>query len=191
MNIFLLGLVIFFIPHLYSAFRSREEGRDRRKNMGENKYMGLYSVVALIGFVLMIKGFGDMRPSQVLYEAPSWGFHANTLLTPIALILFIASQFPAGHIKKRLKHPMLVSIKLWALGHLLSNGELNSVILFGAFLAFAVIDRIRVKRRGDMGAANAVATAKWDVIAVILGVSVTVLFVFYAHPKWIGVPVMP
>ncbi len=191
MNIFLLGLAIFFVPHLFSSFRDRSDGKDLRRKIGYNTYMGIYSVITLVGLVLMIKGFGEMRPAQVLYEAPSWGMHLNLIFSFLALIFFIAANFPTGHIKKTLKHPMLVGVKLWAVGHLLSNGELNSVMLFGAFLAYAVIDRIAVKRRGDLGPVAKTPHAKWDILSVTLGVFVTLIFVYYVHPNWIGVPVLP
>ena len=85
---------------------------------------------------------------------------------------------------------MLVGIKLWALGHLLSNGELNSVILFGLFLAYAVIDRIAVKRRGDFGPVGVKADAKYDILSLVIGGAVVLAFIVFVHPKWIGVPVM-
>ena len=190
MMMFLAGLALFFVPHFYTSFRSRTEDRDIRKNWGETKYMGLYSLVSLAGFVLMIVGFGAMRPSPVLFDAPAWGQHLNLILSSIALILFVASQMPPGHIKQKLKHPMLVGIKLWALGHLLANGELNSVILFSAFLAYAVIDRIAVKRRGDFGPVGVKADAKWDILALVIGAVIILAFITYIHPKWIGAPVM-
>ena len=190
MIMFLAGLALFFVPHFYTSFRSRAEGSDIRKNWGETKFMGLYSLVSLAGFVLMIMGFGAMRPSPVLFEAPVWGQHLNLILSAIALVLFVASQMPPGHIKQKLKHPMLVGIKLWAFGHLLSNGELNSLILFGAFLAYAVIDRIAVKRRGDMGPVGVKADAKWDILAIVIGGAIVLAFITYIHPRWIGVAVM-
>ena len=188
--LFLAGLALFFVPHFYTSFRSRAEGQDIRRKWGEAKYMGLYSLVSLAGFVLIIIGFGATRPSPVLFEAPLWGQHLNLILSSLALILIIASQFPAGHIKQKLKHPMLVGIKLWALGHLLSNGELNSVILFGLFLAYAVIDRIAVKRRGDFGPVGVKADAKFDILSLVIGGAVVLAFIVFVHPKWIGVPVM-
>lgn len=190
MTLFISGLVLFFGLHLYSNFRSRETGRDLRKKLGEPRFMGLYSVAALAGFALIIIGFGATRPSAALYQPPIWGVHVNMLLMIFALIALIASQIPAGHIKAKLKHPMLVAVKLWALGHLLSNGELNSVILFTAFLAYAVLNRITVKRRGDTGPSGANVSAKWDVVAVIGGFAVYGLFVTKLHALLIGVPII-
>lgn len=190
MTLFIAGIIIFFGVHFYSAFRSRKEGADLRKAWGDAKFMGVISLISIVGFVLMIIGFGQARPSAVLYTSPGWGVHANMVLMLFALIALIASQIPAGHIKKRLKHPMLVSIKLWALGHLLSNGELISVLLFGAFLAYAVIDRIAVKRRGDMGAVNAEAKLMWDIVAICVGLIIYAAFVVKLHALLMGVPVI-
>lgn len=190
MTLFIAGLVIFFGLHLFTSFRSRVPEQDIRKKWGEAKYMGLYSVISLIGFVLIVMGYGDMRPSTVLYTPPMWGAHINLLLMALALILFTASQMPAGHIKKTLKHPMLVSIKIWAIGHLLANGELNSVLLFGVFLAYAVISRIKAKRRGDMGAANAVPRPMWDLIAVFVGLGLYAAFALGLHGTLIGVDII-
>lgn len=191
MTLYISGLVIFFGLHLYSAFRSRQPGKDRREVMGEKIYMGLYSVAALIGFILIIAGFGASRPSPILYTPPAWGVAVNLLLSGLAFIALTASQIPAGHIKKSLKHPMLVGIKLWALGHLLSNGELNAALLFGAFLGFAVIDRIRVKRRGDNGAAAAQPNVIWDGVAIFVGLALYAAFIIKLHPLLIGVAIVP
>lgn len=178
---FIAGLLLFFGLHVYSAVRSRAEGQDIRKRWGQARYMGLYSIVSLIGFVLIIYGYAALKPSELIYTPPAWGRHVNMLFMLAALILFIASQLPAGNIKVKLKHPMLVAVKLWALGHLLSNGEFNSVVLFGAFLAYAVFDRIMCKRRGDHGAAGAIASAKWDVISVLAGLGIYAAFVMGLH----------
>ncbi|MGH1422991.1 MAG: NnrU family protein, partial [Hyphomonas sp.] len=118
------GLVVFFGAHLYSAFRSREAGTDVRQKLGYGPYMGLYSLVSLIGLGLIIYGFGQARPSSIIYSPPVWGRHINMLLMVFSMVLIVASNLPTGYIKKATKHPMLVSVKLWALGHLLANGEL-------------------------------------------------------------------
>ncbi len=190
MTLFIAGLILFFGPHLYSSFRSREPSRDIKERLGEGLYKGVYALISLAGLALLIKGYVDMRPAQILYAAPAWGQHVNMLLMVFALIALTASQLPAGQIKKRLKHPMLLSVKIWAAGHLLANGELNSVLLFGSFLAYAVISRIRAKRRGDIGAGGAVANPMWDIAAVFAGLGAyAALLVF--HGSLFGVPVLP
>ncbi len=184
------GLVVFFGAHLYSAFRSREAGTDVRQKLGYGPYMGLYSLVSLIGLGLIIYGFGQARPSSIIYSPPVWGRHINMLLMVFSMVLIVASNLPTGYIKKATKHPMLVSVKLWALGHLLANGELNALLLFGAFLAFAVIDRIAVKKRGDLGPDGAVSLT-WDIASVVIGLAAYAAILMYLHPILFGVHVVP
>lgn len=188
---FILGLVIFFGAHLFTTFRSREPGKDVKAKLGYGPYMGLYSLVSIAGFVLICWGFGATRDAGSLYMAPSWGRHVNLALMLPSLILLVASQLPTGAIKKAVKHPMLVAVKLWAFGHLLANGELNSVILFGSFLAYAVIDRIAVKKRGDNGPArDAAASVMSDVGAVVIGGGLYVAILIWLHPILFGVAIM-
>lgn len=191
MTLLISGLVVFFGAHLFSALRSREAGKDLRVKMGYGPYMGLYSLVSIIGFVLIVYGYGASRGGDVLYVAPSWGRHVNMLFMLISMILLIASQLPAGKIKKVTKHPMLLSVKLWAFGHLLANGELNSVLLFGSFLAYAVFDRIMVKRRGDTGVGSHVQlSTPMDIVSVVVSVGLWAALVYYLHPILFGVPVI-
>ncbi len=188
MTYLIAGLVIFFGAHIFSAVRSREPGKDIRQRLGYGPYMGLYSLVSIAGFVLICWGFGAMRPAEMLYVPPTWGRYVNYALMLPALVLLVASQVPTGHMKKAVKHPMLVAVKLWAAGHLLSNGELNSVLLFGAFLAYAVFDRIMVKRRGDIGPGpSAVTKPLWDGIAIAGGLIAYVAVAHYLHPILFGV----
>ncbi|MEZ5947105.1 MAG: NnrU family protein [Hyphomonas sp.] len=190
MTLFIAGLVIFFGTHVFSALRSREPGKDLKQKLGYGPYMGLYSLVSLAGFVLICMGFGATRGAGMLYTAPDWGRYVNYALMIPALILLVASQLPPGHIKKVARHPMLVAVKLWALGHLLSNGELNSVILFGSFLAYAVFDRIMVKRRGDNGPAPGIPlNAMNDAISVVVGLVAYAAIAHYLHPILFGVPI--
>lgn len=192
MALFLIGLLIFFGLHLFSAVRSRSPGQDLKERLGYGPYMGLYSVISIIGFVLIVYGYGATRGAGVLYVPPTWLAHINLLLTIPALILLVASQVPAGYIKKATKHPMLLAIKLWALGHLLANGELNSVILFGSFLAYAVFDRIMVKRRGDNGPGPDVAlNSMMDGVSVIVGLGVWAAIALWLHPILFGVVAVP
>jgi uncharacterized membrane protein len=192
MTLFLLGLAIFFGAHFYSALRSRAPDKDIKARLGYGPYMGLYSLVSLVGLVLIIYGYGAIRGAGVLYVPPTWLAHLNLVLMIPAMILLIASQIPTGRIKKMSKHPMLLAVKIWAVGHLLANGELNSVILFGSFLAFAVFDRIMVKKRGDVGPGpDAVTHTSMDVIAVIGGLAVWAVLLFWLHPILFGVRALP
>lgn len=192
MTLLLSGLAIFFGIHFYSAVRSRDPEKDLRTRLGYAPYMGIYSVLSLIGFVLIIYGFGATRGAGVLYVPPTWMAHLNLVLTLPAMILLVASQIPAGWIKKVSKHPMLLAVKLWALGHLLANGELNSVLLFGSFLVFAIFDRIMVKRRGDDGPGNSVAlNSTMDIISVLVGIGIWGALAFWLHPILFGVVAVP
>ena len=189
MTLFLAGLAIFFGLHLYSALRSRHAEYDLKKRVGYGVFMSSYSVLSLIGFGLIIYGFGATRGLGVLYVPPVWMQHINLLLTIPAMILLIASQLPVSNIMKATNHPMLLAVKLWAFGHLLANGELNSVILFGSFLAYAVFDRIMVKRRGDIGPGpDAAANPTMDLIAIVGGLVTWTAIAFWLHPVLFGVP---
>lgn len=192
MTLFLLGLAIFFGAHFYSALRSRAPEKDIKARLGYGPYMGLYSLVSLVGLGLIIYGYGATRGEGLLYSPPTWMAHLNLVLMIPAMILLIASQIPTGRLKKMTKHPMLLAVKIWAVGHLLANGELNSVLLFGSFLAFAVFDRIMVKRRGDIGPGPDAATySTMDVIAVVGGLTVWGGFLFWLHPILFGVRALP
>lgn len=186
------GLVLFFGPHLFSAFRSREPGKDLRARLGYGPYMGLYSLVAIAGIVLIVIGYGAMRPATVLWIPPVWLKHLNIVIQLAAFIILFAAYTPTGNIKKTLKHPMLVGVKLWAVGHLLANGELNAVILFGSFLAYAVIDRIAVKKRGDHGPDPSVKPSLMgDVLAAAIGIGFWLAMLLWLHPILFGMPALP
>lgn len=192
MTILLIGLAVFFGLHIFSAVRSRDPDKDIKQKLGYGPYMGLYSLISIVGFVLIVYGFGAARGSGVLYTPPTGLAHINLVLTVPALILLVASQIPAGHIKKTTKHPMLLAVKLWALGHLLANGELNSVLLFGSFLAFAVFDRVMVKRRGDNGPGpDAALNPMMDVISIVAGLGVWAAIALWLHPILFGVFALP
>ncbi len=188
---FIAGLVLFFGLHVFSALRSRAPGKDIKQKLGYGPYMGLYSLISLVGFGLIIYGFGLTRGLGLLYQPPVWARHLNLVIMLPALVLLVTSQLPAGWLKKLTKHPMLVAVKLWALGHLLANGEYNSVILFGTFLAYAVFDRIMVKRRGDNGPGPDVQLLPLaDLGAVIIGLGLWVALAFWLHPVLFGVEVL-
>ena len=151
--------------------------------------MGLFSLLSLAGLCLIIIGFDQTRGLASLYTPPAWAGIATLVLMWPALILLVASQMPTGLIRKMTRHPMLVAVKLWAFGHLLANGELNSVLLFGSFLAFAIIDRILVKRRGDHGPDPSLPSRPFiDVLAVLLGSGIWAGFILWWHPVLFGVP---
>ena len=187
MYFLIAGTVLFFATHLYSAFRTRTPGQDIRVRMGTMKYMGLYSLISGLGFVLMLWGYGLARPSMQIYTPPNWGIAANMSLMLPALILLLAAYGPRGYIKQYTKHPMVLSIILWSVGHLLANGELNSIILFGSFLVYALIDRMAVLGRPEP---LKKPTIIGDLYAVIVGVVVYYLFIKHLHELIIGVPII-
>jgi uncharacterized membrane protein len=163
-----LGLVLFFAVHTLTTLRARRAALVA--GMGETGYKLAYSAGSLLGLALIVYGFGAYRAAGYIpvWEPPTGLRHAATLLMWPAFVALAAAYAPAGLIKGKLKHPMLVAVKAWALAHLLANGDLGSLLLFGSFLAWAVYDRIAVKRRGDLGAAPA-PFGKGDAIALVAG----------------------
>ncbi len=193
MTLLVLGLVIFLGTHSFSMARGPRAALVAR--IGEGPYKGLYSLVSLVGIVLVAVGYGQYRVSGYIpvWDPPVWTRHLALLLVLVAFICFVAAYLP-GRIKARLKHPMLAGVKIWALAHLIANGDLGSILLFGSFLAWAVLARISAKRR-DVAAQHGgtAAPAGWrnDILAVVIGVAVYLAFVFWLHPWLIGVPVLP
>jgi uncharacterized membrane protein len=186
--IMIVGLAVFIGAHLFTTMRTQRAAVIAR--LGEGPYKGLYSLVSLIGILLIAYGFGLYRSTGWIevWHPPRWTRHVNNILLWPALVCIAAAYIP-GDIKRVLKHPMLVGIKLWAVGHLIANGDLGSIILFGSILAWAVYDRITLKYRTDPGApAFPDGGRDCDTIAVVVG---TLLFLglgFWFHPYVIGVP---
>jgi uncharacterized membrane protein len=184
------GLVIFFGVH---SIRIVAPGwRDRMiARVGEIPWKMLYSLASLAGFVLIVGGYAAARLEPVvLYNPPFWLRHVMMLLMLPVFPLLVAAYLP-GRIKAAVKHPMLTATKAWALSHLLVNGMLADVLLFGGFLAWAVIDRISAGKRPQPAPPAVAPPIRNDVIAVVLGLVLYAAFAFWAHPRWIGVPVMP
>jgi len=186
----LAGLVLFFGMHSVSIV-SRRWRDSMVKRMGPTGWRLVYSVISILGFYLIVRGYSISRHDPyVLYETPQWLRYVSAALMLPVFPLLIAAYLP-GRIKAAVKHPMLTATKAWALSHLLVNGMLADVLLFGGFLAWAVIDRISAGKRPQPAAATATPSIRNDVIAVVLGLVLYVAFAFWAHPRWIGVPVMP
>ena len=186
MGILILGLVIFFTVHSVSIIN--EPWRDRMAlKMGEWAWKGVYSLAAIVGFVLIVKGYGLARYDPILlYAPPVWLRHLATLLLVPVFPLLLTAYFP-GRIQAATKHPMLIATKLWAVAHLLANGMLADVLLFGAFLVWAVADRISIKRRTQRTVPGAPPTRVNDAIVVIAGLALYVAFVLWLHTWLIGV----
>jgi len=190
LGILIVGLAVFLATHVFVSFR---EARARViERVGLSLYRTLFVIISLVGLALIIWGYAQYRAHDLiqLWSPPAFMRHITIGLVFFAAIFIVAAFFPS-HIKTRLKHPMLAGVKAWALAHLLSNGDLGSVLLFGTFLAWGVYARIAAKRRGDMGAAATPAPDGWtgDVIVVALGTAIFLALGFWFHPYVIGVPV--
>ena len=192
MPLLIAGLVLFLGVHSVAivapSFRTRTIQR-----MGEGAWKGLYALISLAGFVLICYGFGLARQAPVvLYSPPTWLHHLAFLVMLPVFPLLIAAYLP-GRIKTAAKHPMLAAVKFWAFAHLLANGSLADVLLFGGFLAWAVADRISVKRRAMPQVLRTAPPGPWnDAIAVVLGLAVYALLIGWAHVRLFGVsPLSP
>jgi len=187
----IVGIVLFFGGH--SAAIVAPSWRNAMvERLGAIPWKALYAVVALVGIVLLVKGYGELRwTSTVLYTPPEWLRHVGMLLLLPVFPLLIATYLP-GRVQSAVGHPMLLAVKIWALSHLLMNGRVVDVVLFGAFLAWAVADRIAVKRRTARPAAAPVlpATTVNDAIVIVGGLAVYVAFVLWLHAWLIGVAVI-
>lgn len=178
----LIGIVLFFGMH--SASIVALPLRDRIVASGENAWKGIYALASLAGIVLMVRGYSDLKATPtVLYVAPLWLRHVAALLLLPVFVFFAASYLP-GRIKKALKHPQLAAVKLWALAHLLVNGTLADVLLFGSFLVWAVVDRVSLKSRPERPLPGAPESGANDIIAVVLGLALYFVFAFWAH-EWL------
>ncbi|HTE97043.1 MAG TPA: NnrU family protein [Bradyrhizobium sp.] len=187
--VMILGLVLFFGVHTLTT--QREMRAQVIAASGEGGYKIGYTLVSLLGFVLIVWGFAHYRATGMweIWTPPTALKHLAVALMLPAVILVVASYI-RGRIYTRLKHPMLAGIKLWAAAHLLANGDLGSIILFGSFLGWAVFDRISLKHRADSGAPPIpVGGPSNDLIAVAVGLVAYLALGFAFHPVVIGVPV--
>ncbi|WP_028747060.1 NnrU family protein [Rhizobium mesoamericanum] len=189
MALLIVGIIIFLGLHLIRVIAPglRQSMID---SLGENGWKGVYSVVSILSLILLIYGFGQARQvTGVLYTPPVWMAHITLILMLLALICLAASLLPAGHIAVRTKHPMVLSVKIWAFAHLLANGETSSVLLFGAFLAWGVILRIALKRRERAGGLTLrpFVSGRYDLYAVVIGAVAWALITFKLHELLIGV----
>jgi uncharacterized membrane protein len=186
--IMILGLAALLGTHVFTTRRAPRA--DLIARIGEGPYKGLYSLVSLIGMALVFYGYAQYRASGWI---DVWHPPAFTRHLAVALILpsfvCMAAAYSRGHIQRILKHPMLVGVKLWATGHLVANGDLGSIILFGSILAWAAFDRISLKRRSDPGAPP-IPGGGWprDVVAVVAGLGLYLFFGLWFHPHVVGVP---
>ena len=186
MTLLVLGLILFLGTHSLSIFNDPWRNRMHAR-LGENAWKGAYTVVSLIGLVLIVYGYGQARLDPVvIYNPPFWLRHVAMLLLVPVFPLLLATYLP-GRIKSAARHPTLVATKLWALAHLLANGTLADVLLFGGFLAWAVADRISLKRRQPRALHTAPAGKANDLIAIVGGLALYGAFVMFLHTWLIGI----
>lgn len=188
-----LGLVLFFGGHVLSRMGTLRA--DLIARLGMSGYRGLYSALALAGLALIVYGFGHYRAAGMIpvWASPRWMAHLVIPLMWASLVLLSATYLP-GTIKTKAKHPMLAAVKIWAFAHLLANGDLGSILLFGSFLAWAVMARIALKRSGGAetlpGAGAFAGSRRNDMLAVLAGTGLTLAFITGLHRFLIGVPIL-
>lgn len=185
----ILGIVVFLGAHSAKAFPALRAGLI--SGFGDVGYKVIHSAVSLVGFVLLVWGFGQYRSGGLIpvWSPPEGMRHLTMTLIWFAFVALACMNPAPGRIRGWLRHPMLVAIKIWALAHLLANGDLGGIVLFGSFLAWAVFDRILAKRRGDLGAARVAAFTRADATALIAG-TIAYVAMLFLHPWLIGVQVL-
>jgi uncharacterized membrane protein len=188
MLILFIGIVVFLGVHTLTTFRETRTSLIERFGLGPFK--GLYAVVAIAGFALIVWGFFRYRAEGLitLWSPPAWTQHLTIGLMWFAFVALACMNPAPSKIRGWLRHPMLVAIKIWALAHLLANGDAGGMLLFGSFLAWAVFDRIAVKKRGDVGAMRIESFTRADATALGVGTLAYVAMIFL-HPILVGVPV--
>ena len=197
MDMLIAGLVIFLGIH---ALRVWGEGVRSALlvRLGPLGFKGVYSIASLAGFYLLIVGYGQARLEPVQLWTPPHGMaHATVALMWVSMVLLAAAEVPGNGIKARLRHPMVLGVKVWALAHILANGTLHDVLLFGSFLGWAVLSFRAARQRDraalEAGEANGVApvSAAATIGAVLAGTAVWVAFILVAHVWLIGVAPLP
>lgn len=183
MALLVLGLALFLGGHLFTRARGVRAGVIA--SLGEGPYKIAYSLVSALGLVLIVVGWRS-APYVELWSPPAWTRHLTVTLMWPAFILLVSAYLP-GHIRAKARHPMLAAVKLWAAAHLVANGDLASVVLFGSLLAWAVVTRILLKRQERVEGRPA-RPASWqnDVIAIVIGTAAYGLFGAFLHPLLIG-----
>ena len=191
MLLLILGLILFLGMHSARLFAA-EKRASFIAARGPLAWKGIYALVSIIGFVLIIYGYGQARVSPTwLWISPVWTRHLAALLTIPAFILIAATYVPCSCIKARVGHPMLLGVKFWALAHLIANGTLADLLLFGGFLAWATALFV-VSRKRDRAAGVGYGKGKpvMDAVVVVVGLVAWAAFAFYLHGAWIGVKPM-
>ena len=184
--ILVAGLVVFIGAHVFVTMRDQRAALIGR--IGEGPYKGLLALASVIGLILIGYGFGEYRATDWIdvWYPPRWTFYITELLMWPASI-FVVAAYIRGNIWRTLKHPMLVGVKTWAVAHLISNGDLGSILLFGSFLLWAGYDRMTLKHRADAGAPAIPACGhRNDIIALVVGTVLYVVLGLVFHPLVVG-----
>ena len=187
MALFLIGLFIFLTSHSSRVFAEswRNQIIDR---IGEVKWKGLYTIISLIGFIVMVIGYGQARQNTIVLWQPNAFLIYIALALNLIAFIFLAGSSPSNNaIRLKLKHPMILGVKVWALAHLLSNGTLVDLILFGAFLIWAILDFRSARKRPILVPEKAQISTKATVITIASGVILWIVFLFGLHQYLIGV----
>jgi uncharacterized membrane protein len=188
MTLLILGLVLFLGVHSVRIFA--DDWRTARiAKSGERPWKLVYTILSIAGFLLIIYGYGIARQATpLLYTPPVWLKHVGSLLTLPAFILIVAAYVKGTRIKARVGHPMILGVKIWAVAHLIANGTLADVVLFGSFLVWAVLDYIASRRRDRAaGTVYPIGPVSRDLIAIVAGGLAWVVFAFFLHGPLIGV----
>lgn len=189
----IVGLALFFGVHLVPSV---PELRARLVAIaGVRPYRGLFALVSALGLVLIVLGYGSMqglgRGNPQLWVPPAWAKHLTMLLMLPALILLVAAYIPS-RLRTAVRHPMLAAVALWAFSHLLVNGDLASVLLFGSFLVYAGYDVISANRRAAVGPlGKARGGLVQDVVAITVGLALYALLLVWGHRVLTGIPLLP
>jgi uncharacterized membrane protein len=188
MSVLILGLLVFLGAHSVRIFADGWRNRQLAR-LGEGKWKGIYSLVSIIGFVLIIWGYGMARADPVwVWHPPVWMRHLAGPLTLAAFVLLAAAYVPRNQLKARLHHPMVLGVKVWAFAHLLANGTLHGMLLFGAFLAWAIADFASARRRDRLAkTVYEAGTLGGTLGALVAGALAWAAFAFALHRWLIGV----
>jgi uncharacterized membrane protein len=187
MSLLIIGLIIFLGSHSCRIFSEpwRNNMIDR---LGEVKWKGLYTIISFIGLALIVIGYGQARQTPVvLWQPATYLTHIAVLLNLVAFIFLAASASTNNAIRLKVKHPMILGVKVWALAHLLANGTLVDLILFGSFLLWAVLDFRSARKRPIHMQEKVVASTKATIVVIVTGIVVWAAFIFGLHQYLIGV----
>jgi len=186
MLILILGLIVFLGAHTIPTLRPFRAALIAR--VGEGPYAGIYTLVSLLGIVLIVWGFGRYRAEGLIpvWSPPLWTRHVTILLMWFAFVSLACMNKTPGRIRGWLRHPLLAGVTIWALAHLIANGDAGGMLLFGAFFVWSIYARVALERRGDHGAAPSAALTRVDAIELVVG---TLLWAALAllHPYFAGV----